>query len=223
MAGTPKWGVLHLRLSAMARDVVASPAADGQELKRLDRDAYLNYAWQKYIGLFYNTYRNDVELLQKALESMVNIGEASITSLSFIGLSGLPTDYGFLLKLSKEGKSVTRETPEVWIEIKNGNLTNKVPSTDNHYILPTRLGLKILPSNIVSMDYDIAYIIAPFNIVFSEDTGEDIPLDISHFDSILNFTLEQILNDRQEYALAAERRKEAYRTAPYPLMQVENG
>jgi hypothetical protein len=220
VAGTPKWGVLHLRLASGARDAVTSASIDGKSLKSVDRDAYLNYAWSKYVSLFYHTYQNDPTKIMQAMRDLAKAGQASITGAGLIAFSGLPTDYGLCLSLDKSNvNTVSRLTTEEYIKIKNSHNPIKIASDDNQYYCPQGRDILILPNTISSGTYDIAYLLAPFNIVYSATVGVDIPLDEVHFDSIVDFALSQYHEDRQEYELAKIKEEHAFASAPYPLAQ----
>lgn len=215
---TPKWGQLHIRLAARARDAVASASLDGGSLKKLDRDAYLNFAYQKYVALFYQVYMNDFEKIESAMQALVRAGTASITSVGTIGSAGLPADYGFYLKMTRSGVDyVKRITAEEYVDIKNGKDLLRIASTGAQYALPESQQIRILPATVSSGDYDLAYLILPADIFYDLTVGDDIPLSHVHFNSIIAFALSEFFLDKQEFESAAAQEKIAYSCAPFSL------
>lgn len=220
MPGTPRWGELHLRFASGARDAVSSPNQDGKSLLKLDRDSYLNFGWQRYVNLLYQSYRNNFEFLQKAFQSMVRIGTATVSSPGLILAVDLPDDYGIALSMDKSDIScITRLSQEDFNVVKNLKMKNKIPSSMNQYFCPEKNFIRLLPSSLAAGVYDLVYIINPFTITYSDTVGDDIPLDSSNDNSILGFALSMYYFDKQEFAAATKYEDTAYISAPYPLIR----
>lgn len=205
---TPSWDVLHTRLAVAVRDGVSSASTNGGELTVADRDAYLNYAYSKFVGLVAQYNPEAVEYYLPELRNVVN---ASIVS----GVITLPDDFGYFISLAGNGILVEKLDADKWINMKeNNSLVTNAPSATMIYILVTGDRILTIPVSI-STPVTLAYMIRASQI--SQGGAADIPVKSRYFDAIISLAKAQYLRDKEEYEAAKVCEDDAIISSPVKI------
>ena len=212
---TPSWDVLHTRLASSLRDSVSSASVNGSELFVADRDAYLNYAYQKYVRLvmIYNP-----SSVGRILPELFNI--ASLVSSSG-GAITAPPDFGYYLSMDRTDVSnavLTRPPPETFNKIKYTKSIQSPPASDNVFINIEGSIINTLPAE--AGNYDLGYIIKPVNI--TQGGVDDIVISSEHWDTVIALARAQYFRDKQEFAVAQSVETDAIINAPFKIGEVKN-
>ncbi len=228
---TPNWDILHYRLAAGVRDAISAPgsgdwtagiAPDGKDLTRADRENYLNYAWQKFIGLFYRSIEeiwnrgaiNKLDLFRSGFPALVKSTTVAVTS-GTADLSSTPTDFGIALDLQIASASIKPARPDEWPALAAAVNPEVAPSATMIYWMITGTTLQILPASGTNGTYNLSYAVKPHSVV--QFSGTDIPLGSHFFNTILLFAYYAYYRDKQEFNVAQEHLAEAYRSSPIVL------
>ena len=223
---TTKFNTMHLRFASSIRDEVATADVAGKDVSVADRSAYLNYAWGRYVTQLYRSYEDRLGDLKSAIQSLL---KTTIVNCSGPGIiTVLPGDYGLFIDLaynsgSGYGIPINNTTQEEWTSI----LTNVNPevaaSSTQMYCNPSDVDILLLPATFQQNGLVLSYILKPFDVVVVTGVGgTDIPLDVPHLNSIVDFALFSFYKDKQEFDVAKMFLEDAYESAPFPLKRDPN-
>lgn len=201
------WDTLHLRFASSVRDSVSAANLDGLELKVVDRDAYLNYAYTQYIRLL-AIYNPD------ALDNIVPelFKTANLTAASSI--INYPVDFGYFIDLRQSGTVLTKLHARDYLRIKDNPQIQDPPSAVNVYYTLSIGSVLLLPSGI-NTAFDFSYIVYQPNIVQGGVT--DIAIGPEHWDTIIALAKVQYYSDKQEFDIAQAFRGDAILNSPYKI------
>jgi hypothetical protein len=202
------WDTLHLRFSTTVRDTVSVASTDGDELSVEDRDSYLNYAYEKYIGLVaeYNP-----EVLNIFLQELLQ-GD-TITPSG--GIAALPADFGYFVGLSGgSGVTIRKPSNDEWLKIKSSNLLQNQPSVTYVYIQVIGSVLQVIPATFES-PCEILYIKFPQSIV--QGGADDLSLKPLHWGSIISFAKAEYYRDKGDFEIAISIENDAILRSPIKI------
>lgn len=207
---TPNWDVLHTRFATSVRDSVSAATDEGDELSVADRDAYLVYAYTKYVRLvwLYNPLS-----VNNILAELYKLADVSAVS----GVIALPSDYGFFVGLkpvSFPGATVTKLEPDNFL-LMAGSITHQsIPSQLDIYVSLAGAQINVLPTSI-SGGFQLGYIVKPKNIV--QGGADDILIEAEHWDTILGLARASYYRDKHEFDIAQSVENDAITNSPFRI------
>ena len=211
------WNILHTRFASSIRDSVASATTNGGELTVADRDAYLIYAYMKYIRLISIHNPDAVSNILSELFKTVTVAPVS-------GVMSLPDDFGYFIGIGSytDGVVVNKPSPEDFIRIKHTSTHQAAPSDDNVYISLRGREIYILPDS-NTYQYEVGYIVLPKNIQTSTpESADDIVIRSEHWDTIIQLARASYFRDKSEFNLAQSIENDAILNSPFNI-GVPNG
>ena len=208
---TPNWDTLHTRFATSVRDGVSAASISGLELTVADRDSYLNYAYNKYVGLV-SMYNPDA--VERILPDLFQ--RATITGSA--GIANLPSDFGSNLSVSSQGIDVNKPEVRQFKRIQDSSTLQNPPSVTNIYISPRGTVIDILPTSI-TVNLDITYLIKPQ--VITEGGANDIVLTSNHWDTIIQLARAQYYRDKSEFDVAQSMEQDALINSPFKIGEIK--
>jgi hypothetical protein len=209
---TPNWDILSLRFASAVRDSVSSASTNGDELMASDRDAYLNYAYAKYIGLL---IKFNPSIINTILEELY----ASATVVITAGAGTLPADFGYFIHLHIDTDViVTKPSVEDFIKLIDVSTVQNPPSTTNIYVNIKATTINILPASFAGNTTMYYIKKAPTKV---QGSNTDIGLRSDHFDTLVELAKYYYYVDKQEYEIAKSILDNAILTAPYKIGEVK--
>lgn len=210
------WDYLHLRLASGARDKVIAADLDGKDLTVTDRDALLNYAVRRLLTSVFRIYNNQQAEVGSIVSDFIGTAHVDASSAGLISSASLPTDFGILLGISKDGIPINVESPEDFERKADYTNLEVYPSIYSMAALQKSDGIHLLPSSSVG-SFSISY----FKDFAEREQGTspDFALDNQYFETIASFALFRYWMDKTESELAKTHLMEAYSSCPFPLTE----
>jgi hypothetical protein len=186
------WDILHTRFASSIRDSVSSATLSGLELTVSDRDAYLNYAYNKYIRLLILANKNNGA--SNILHELYKITSLTLSS----GVASIPTDYSYYIDVVGASGEEVNIVLDDWLRYKYLSPIERPYNDTNLYILITS-DIKCLPSTF-SGSIEMSYIAKAIPLV--QGGQDDIVLTSEHWDTIIEFAKASYQRDKLEFELA---------------------
>jgi len=210
---TPNWDILHLRFASSIRDGVSSASANGSELTVSDRDAYLNFAYSKYVRLIglYNKKAHDGILPELFKTEFISASN---------GVASLPDDLGFLIDASPVVSGATLDLIEA-SEFLKYKYSSTLQSPSSNTLMRARLvagNLELLPTSYTGQ-IEISYL---FYETLTEGTGDDLTIGAEHWDVIVAFAKYSYYQDKQEFQIATAILNDAIMNSPFKITEKIN-